>query len=441
MNDSFDEYSRVSRGGSVASRVDSQDTVSAVLAVELLGGLVQAVPADVPRNQLVISCEHLDDLEVRWPGGRHYVQVKDAVLDLRTIRGVIDHWIRIQRNTDPTARLSFALHGLRGSTTEVSSLVDDLGHLSAEQALPAELRNAGASASFSSRWGIPLEIATRLTVDLRDLRRDSRVCRAIFAHSVRTVFPVAGHTDDSLGQLLNRLSDEWFAPARRGRSSVSLDALYEWILVPLTPVQFLSFMTDAVRTPFGYLRDNVRLQQIRSEEAIVKAAHRAAMRAWRRATLLSRILALLFGPVKCPACNHGLMGNLVGREGVLCPQCKYFPYATLFYACDNRHPVPLVPQPDLSSPRLFGSVLELVRTERPQCPTCGSRVQPASLNSRLFVCLIPWPPPRRVDLALVSVRESVGHRARSPLDPATARGRMLEAFPSATEETDPFVQL
>jgi hypothetical protein len=321
--------------------------------------------------------------------------------------------------------LSFRVCGLRGWDARVSTLHDDLIHLQASAAVPAELRGTVA-ADFERRWNIPARAAEHLVIDDRDFRRDSAVCRAVFASAVRSAYDVGAHTDATLDRALQHLADELFAPARRHGGYVSLRRVEEVVLLPLTPHRVVLHESAWLRTGYGYVRDLQRDRELRAEQTLVRRAQRQVWSRWRRHTLAARLAALLvLGPVRCPGCGHALTANFGGRGGFACTYCGFVPFATLFYACGCGSPVALVDRPDTASRGLYGDLLRLVAQQQPSCTVCGTPVEAVRLATRVFVALVPWPLEGSVTEALVELREALGHTAQEPLTPAEAQRRLL----------------
>ena len=92
------------RGGAIASRVDAQDTVAALIAVEAISGSVEGVPAPSEACDVVLLCEGREDLELAWPTGRLLVPVKDQVLSMTTVRKVLHDMETAHGDLGPSGR-------------------------------------------------------------------------------------------------------------------------------------------------------------------------------------------------------------------------------------------------------------------------------------------------------------------------------------------------
>ena len=71
------EFSRRSKGGLHAARLESQDSVAAVLAIETIGGRLEGLDMNALDVGAVVSLEWEEDIQIQWDVGTLYIAVKD----------------------------------------------------------------------------------------------------------------------------------------------------------------------------------------------------------------------------------------------------------------------------------------------------------------------------------------------------------------------------
>jgi hypothetical protein len=404
------EFSRRSKGGFHAARLESQDSVAAVLAIEAIGGRLEGLDVDALEVCGVISLEWEEDLQIQWDAGTVYIAVKDQQLKAGDLRALIQGFTQLEdaaRQPTESRKMIFRVQALGGLDARARSLSGDCDHLRLTGPPRSEADRRRLYDDFTRRWDLPAEVAARTVIDTRNLGRDSSECKAIFAHAMRSVYPVQAFGDQGLTAIYEDLAT-LFAERRRRRLFVPLTELDMRILRPLVPLPLVSFHTHYVPTEYGYVQDPDRERSLREEDAYRRRAEKIAHQRWRRHTRRSRARAVLAGAIKCPACNHYLIGKFYG---ILCPDCRYQPFLTVLYACDCGEPVPLIRQPQLDALRAFGDLLEIIRDACPACPSCSNQVRFDNVGTRVFAVAFPYPVEEYSDRLLIELRESLGWTA------------------------------
>ena len=141
---------------------------------------------------------------------------------------------------------------------------------------------------------------------------------AVFAAAMRKAFTVHNYSDHEISLLLSDLTSNVLGQKRRKRGGMDLSDLERILLAPLVPLPIASYETHYFRTDFGYLPDEIRKAEIKTEQMLVIRAARRLMRHWRRATFWKRFLNL-FIYVGCPACNYFLTPTLMVGSASLVP--------------------------------------------------------------------------------------------------------------------------
>lgn len=400
-SESSSTFSRRSRSGAITSRIDSQDSVAACLIVEALCGNLKGVPSANEDPNVVVFCEGREDIEFTWEHGLLLVSVKDTPLAMNVLRAELEK-LQVFLSSAEKKYIAFQICALQGCDATSRSFLEDLVHLKDRLRLSSD---ADSATEFASKWGVELAPALALTVDTRDLSRDSKSAEANFAHAMRIAYPVLSCTETMIDMVYRYLTDEMLAPARRHRAGIHLQTISRHIASRLAPAELLRYEIEYVSTPFGYIKDSVREERIRNERKLVKSSARRAMKTWRRHTAIER---LTVGHVCCLVCNHPMVANFNGLSGVACPDCGYQPFMSLFYSCDCGEPISLASQPDLDGPGLFAQALESIRTKQPNCGSCNVPVDSRKLSSRMFLLPIPWPLTGSIDGQLIAMRELMG---------------------------------
>lgn len=424
-------FSKKSKGGAIASKVEHQDSVGSVLALESIGGLLRDVPADIVQKQGYVACEWDQDLEIHWPTGTLFIQVKDQVLDVRDVRQICEDFGELAHHYGASRGVrhdvAYRIEALAGLSTSARSFTSDLEHLRSLPATELERDSALLVRDFASRWGVHGDLVRKLTIANRDIRRDSVGAVAIFAHLMRKIYPVHDYTDARLMDIWDVLANRFFAPARRNRSPVLLGGVEEAILKPLMPIYLLRYEVEYVRTSYGYIVDPLRRRKLEEESELGRRALKKAMQAWRRHTRKTRILNMLYrGDIKCPACNAPMIANGWGRKGTGCPHCGYSPYLTLVYVCDCEELIPLIDQPEPTGMGIFGEAVSLLRGTKISCDSCGSEPRFENLHTRLALVPFPIPVEKFSEQDLVEIRVRLGWRRWAwPFEGITPAEKMI----------------
>lgn len=428
-------FSRRARGGMNASRVDSQDTVAATIALDLIRGGFEPLDSLSPSRPIELFCEGQEDLEIIQCGKKVLVSVKDKTVTVPQIKREIESKLEPALDGDSSGTIYLRVSCLRGVDSKARTLESDIGHL--RERLESKSGGADASDEFQTRWSIAPDVASKLWIDDWNLGRENPSSEALFAHSFRLSFPTTTLTDRAIEDLRFFLADQVFAPARRNRNRVDLLEVEAKLLEIVSPLELRYQVAEVRATPFGYVRSN-DLQGNEQEINLLRRSMKHAMRSWRRGTFLERISVLR---VNCMRCNHPMMANFGGRNGYACPDCGFTPFGSLFYACECGAPVLIESNPQIGGTEFLLYAIRRTRNEDFKCTECDRIVDPRKVISRIFFAPIPWPIPKNVDSILVAKRMALGW-GKEHLTPEEAENRMVNGgedwecyLPSAEEST------
>lgn len=403
------EFSARYKAGSWAARIETQDLVAAVCAVEAIGGSLELVPPNILELDGRIFFEAREDFELRWRGGRQYISVKDRQVDPAGLKqAIVDlqqfaHEVSAESNQ--TLRLEAA-----SLTRAARSLAEDIARLrELRESVPGAEDNQLVFDDFERQHNISAEWAVRVVVAERRLGDNPQVANAIFSDAMRRALPVHNYGNEELVALLADLSSNVLGPKRRRRGALDLSDLERLLLAPLIPMAIATYETHYLRTDFGYLPDKEYETTIKKERILVLRAARMLARNWRRETFWRRFLNFAVrGAVKCLACNHPMIGNFNGRLGLVCPACGYQPYLTLFWACDCGVLAVVKRQPDVVNFVLIRDAVNLLRQRDISCEACGKVPAQEHFIARLFTLGIPHPPTEYTDKSLMDWRTELG---------------------------------
>jgi hypothetical protein len=431
------EFSAKYKGGIWTARIDTQDEVAAIVALEALGGTLNLVPKEIASKQGRIAFEAREDFELRWLSARQYVSVKDRQVNrsdlLQALKNLQAFVREVGDEECQTIRIEAA-----SLTPSARSFYEDIERLRTLRNATAREDYERSCRDFRREHDLSAMWAERLVVVERRIGSNPSFANAVFSHAMRQALPVHNYGDSDLVSLFRDLVKNIFRDKRLRRGVLDLSDLERMLLAPLTPQVLASYdiaMEGYVKTEFGYLPDRTLRAEMLHEQRLVTAFARKLMKEWRRKTFWKRVIA---PPIKCLSCNHPMIANWNGRRGIACPHCGYNPYATLFYACDCGNGAVLIRQPSISPYLLVRDIYRTLRAKDAHCIGCGKLPAPETLLRRVFMLRIPYPIEQYSDEQLIKWREKLGWglQFKSPKDPKlTAEEALLRTVdPQALKE-------
>lgn len=406
------EFNSRYKGGHRAARIDTQDKVAVIVAVEILASNVELVPPWSSLRRARIAFEAREDFEIRWDEGRQYVSVKDRIVSksdlLRAIDNLRECSTEVTDPSDQSIRVeASSLHPSARSFYEDVERLRELEESSHEDYLLA-------CDEFDREHNTPSSWATKLVVCERRIGENPRLAAAVFAHAIRSALPVHNFGDAQLALMFNDLSNHLLREKRRSRGALEIVDLETRLLEPLIPLRIANYQVAYTRTRYGYIRDRKKSKDLAYEQSLVLKFSRSLMREWRRHTRKDRWLNITVrGPIGCPACNHPLMANLLGWRGIACGRCGFQPYLTLFWACDCGSGAVVQRQPDLSALTLVQDAVRLKTTGDIVCIGCDMPPEDENFVGRLFTLPIPYPVETFSENDLIQLRISLGWHGKS----------------------------
>ncbi|MGH8684235.1 MAG: hypothetical protein ACREUM_02685, partial [Nitrosospira sp.] len=385
------EFSPRYKGGIWAARIDTQDKVAAIVALEALGGTLELVTPDVLHEEGRLAFEAREDFELRWSSGRQYASVKDRQV---TKSDLIESIKKLERLATGSIQLQTIRLEAASLNSSARSLYEDIQRLREMKDANVTEDYERACEDFSQEHDLAPIWAEKLIAMERRIGNNPTLANAIFSHAMRKALPVHNYSDADLVSLFDDLTKNVLHGKRLRRGVLDLSDLERMVLAPLTPTAIALVDTQLdgyIKTKFGYLRDDERRAEIKGEWLIVMTFARKLMKEWRRKTFWLRFKnsGLVRPAVSCISCGHPLNANYNGRKGLACPRCGYNPYVTAFYACDCGSGAVLIRQPDISAFTLVRDIYRVLREKEIRCTGCDESPRPEKLLQRMFILPIP----------------------------------------------------
>lgn len=427
------EFDRRYKAGHWAARIDTQDKVATIVAVEALGGSLELVPYPIANLGGRIAFEAREDFELRWGGGRQYVSVKDKQVSRSDLYKAISSLESVMADAGDVGRQSFRVEAA-SLASEARTLYEDIVRLRSIRSTGSDEDYGLVAAEFVREHKIDADLAQLLVVSERRIGDNRKLSNAIFAHAMRDAVRVHNYSDKDLTALFEDLVNSVFYDRRKVRGVLDLGDFERLILAPLMPLQMAAYQAEYVRTRYGYVKDNTRQRQLQQEQELVLKCMRSLMKEWRQKTKRDRRLDQLRGHIGCLSCDHPMIANFNGRNGLACPACGYQPFMTLFYACDCGAGVVIQRQPEISSLEMFRDAVRLVRDENLRCAKCNERPLEEKFTGRIFTLPIPYPILRYPIRELLEWRVKLGWTAHGRFESGDEQLAPDEALIATTDD-------
>lgn len=401
VSDQF--FTKAAKGGAIASRIDAQDLVAAVLALDAMRGALPPLRPPKEPDAIEFFPKGLEDLEIRQRDSTLLVSVKDRSMDETMLIAEITKKFGRQNQSSRGDVVYLRVCVLGGLEGKARSLWEDIQHLRTRG--QSKFKYPEVDEEFERKWRISPSLAVRVWIDTRGLGVAHPDRHAIFANALRLTFPTTTVGDRAILDLEGFVTNEVFSPARRSRDMVDLLSLEGQLASLMAPQEILLWTAAYHETSFGYLKDSAVDQAKDSDLHILRSAIHHVRRDWIRKTRWER---LLLPRVSCLVCEHPMMANLNSLHGCACPDCGFMPFGTLLYACDCGEPVTIADNPPAKGPEMFILALTIVRDNQPSCTACDRPVDPRKLATRIFFAPIPYPVPDSADSILIARRMAMG---------------------------------
>jgi len=397
MNDYF---SKQKRGGVVGSKIEHQDSVGIILALEL-----RDLENDFSifcniTDDYHILCEGNDDIEILTDSTHIFIQVKSSLVKKNNFVEFLDNCLLNLTQNDEKKCL-FVLSCLSG--LEINHNITFEEKLNEYQELKTHETLHGVDTinqmlnDLVDAYEIPrkyAEVVKLLYIDSRQLFRDSDISKAVFARCLRKIYNIADVGDKKTARIYELLLQR-FSKARRTRSHISENEIKTIINKEISNNTWYS----NINIELGYRKDKYGYSKLKELIEIRKnltlGSHRAVkniMKEWRKAYIKEFVLGLLIGAKKCPSCKHPMIANFGGLNGIACPVCGFNPYVTIFAWCDCGNYEPVKAQPEIDKVAIQDYITEFWYSKRETiCSKCSKELLDEYTEYRYVIAPVPYP--------------------------------------------------
>jgi hypothetical protein len=210
------EFSAKYKGGIWTARIDTQDEVAAIVALEALGGTLNLVPKEIASKQGRIAFEAREDFELRWLSARQYVSVKDRQVNrsdlLQALKNLQAFVREVGDEECQTIRIEAA-----SLTPSARSFYEDIERLRTLRNATAREDYERSCRDFRREHDLSAMWAERLVVVERRIGSNPSFANAVFSHAMRQALPVHNYGDSDLVSLFRDLVKNIFRDKRLRR--------------------------------------------------------------------------------------------------------------------------------------------------------------------------------------------------------------------------------
>lgn len=391
-----DYNSKRKTGGRNNSKIDNQDSVAAIYAVELLSN-PNIFKFNVCIDDFNIVCEGNEDIEIMNDDYHIFIQVKSTKLSGDDFKAVLEFFLE-NKQIEIEKQTLFVISAFEPIIINKVNFTDRL--LDYLKVKNNKFENCSRKDSIKKALianfdlGDYEEIIDSLYIDNRPLFRDIEDTRAIFARYLRLAYGFKDQGEERTDALFNALCDK-FAELRRNRNHIcrtELETILGKELCKASWYSGLSLILGYTKIENGYVKDSQLYTKRIIVENGVKKAYKRVMRGWRKAYLTEFLLSMLISAKRCPQCGHPMMANLNGLNGIACPDCGFNPYVSIILCCECGDYEVIKTQPDISADSLFNYINDYFRTRKDTvCKHCEKELLDEFVELRTIMLPIPIP--------------------------------------------------
>lgn len=389
-------FSRQKRGGIVATNIENQDSVAIILALEIMQNESKFNNYYTSIDEWRLVFEGNDDIEIVSEDYCTFVQVKSTKVTFKDLNEILENFLsNLQEYGNEYNKLFFMISALDGFNGKLKSFPDKLNEFKNSQKAYKRKISEKILLDLINEYSIDLkykDIVKHLHIDIRYLMKDDADTKAIFAHNLRKAYFVRDIGDRLALNIYEKLTDR-FSLERRNRSSISNKQILSIINKEIKKLELISdleVISGYEKVDYGYKRveNNENINKVYRCQAMLK---KNIFKGWRKAYLKEFLISLLLGHTKCPECNHPLMANIGGLNGIACPDCGFQPYLTVFLGCYCGEYLAIKTQPKLITEEIFTYIYEYFDSNPKVCPNCGEEYIDEYILDRIILAPVPYP--------------------------------------------------
>lgn len=391
-----DYNSKSKIGGYINSKIDNQDSIAAIYAVQLLCD-EDIFMHSIFFHDFSMVCEGNDDIEIMSNEYHVFIQVKSSKIDKADILKILDSFCANDEIENEKESL-FVISAFDPIVFEQKNFTDRL--LFYEKVKKNKFENPSRIDSIKNSLISDFDllkydkIIDRIHIDKRPLFRDVEDTRAIFARYLRKVYGFRDQGEHRIDILFNILCEK-FAELRRNRDNISRTELEKILGNELCKASWysgVSLILGYKKLENGYVQDH-ELDIKRTNIANgVRKAYKKIMHEWRKAYLKEILVSIILSAKRCPQCGHPMMANIYGMNGIACPDCGYAPYVSLVLCCECGEYELIKAQPEIFDDSIFNYLNDFFRARKDTtCKKCGKDLLDEFVELRTIMVNVPIP--------------------------------------------------
>lgn len=389
-------YDKKSTGGRTTSKIENQDSVAAIYALEQLHS-TDIFGFGTKIVDFCIKCEGEEDIEIFNKEKHIFIQLKSSVIGKSDFAYILDHFLTL--NSDNTSTENFfvltSFVPIRINEKNFKEYLDDYVNVLVNP-YETDEKKKQVKDDLISNFALSkyADIIDKVRVEVRPLFKDSKDTKAIFGRYLRLNYIFKDPGDIIVDNLYTNLTNK-FAELRRKRGAITraeLEAVVNSAISKGSIFSGLSLSVGYSKIENGYVENEQKVKKRDLIMAGFKKAKKDIMRGWRKAYRKEMIISCIFSAKRCPQCGHPMMANMMGIFGIACPDCGFNPYVTMFMFCECGAYEVVKAQPELDDDKQIQYLKEFFDgRESDVCKVCGKKLIDEYVENRIFYAPIPYP--------------------------------------------------
>lgn len=306
-------YDKKSTGGRTTSKIENQDSVAAIYALEQLHS-TDIFGFGTKIVDFCIKCEGEEDIEIFNKEKHIFIQLKSSVIGKSDFADILEHYLTL--NSDNTSTENFfvltSFVPIRINEKNFKEYLDDYVKVLVNPYETDEKKNQVKDALISnfalSKYA---DIIDKVRVEVRPLFKDSKDTKAIFGRYLRLNYIFKDPGDIIVDNLYTNLTNK-FAELRRKRGAITRAELEEVVNSAISKGSIFSGLSLSVgysKIENGYVENEQKVKKRDLIMAGFKKAKKDIMRGWRKAYRKELIISCIFSAKRCPQCGHPMMAK------------------------------------------------------------------------------------------------------------------------------------
>lgn len=390
----YNYYSKHNIGGYINSKIEHQDSVAAIYALELLDN---SEVLGVSFDDFCIKCENDDDIEIINDKAHVFIQVKSSNINKTILIKILEDF---QKNAiqETEKENFFVISTFENVKYDNINFTDRLNqyHDVLKNKYESDKKKQQVKDDFLNSFNLHnySKLIDNLNIDTRPLLRDHEDTKAVFARYLRKAYGFKNYREEKIDTLFITLCNE-FAILRRKRGNIDKSSIESLIGKQLCKYSWYSGVELELgykKVKNGYIRDRELEKKRNDISEGARKAIKKILKQWRKTYFKEFLFSQLFGAKKCPECGHPMIANTGGLNGIACSDCGYNPYVTLVLFCECGQYEVLKLQPDIQDDSIFNYLNNYFKNRADtHCKSCGRDLLDDYVELRTAIIPIPIP--------------------------------------------------